>query len=194
MRTLVLNQGYQPHRIVDWDDACEALYKGSATIVEVYDEPLRTIRVDELDHFEFEYTMQAWVEKCITDQDSDEITLMMPSVIRLVNNVPFQKGIRYSKRNMFVRDDYTCQYCGSKLPKDQLNREHIFPRSRGGQTTWKNTVTACYDCNSKKRDRTPEEAGMSLICEPAVPSRLPVRGIVLDHERGGLPETWYNWV
>ena len=85
----------------------------------------------------------------------------IPSVIRLLYKTAkrFLPTIKYSRKNVHQRDNYTCQYCG--YTKD-LSIDHIIPVSRGGKSTWENTVTACQKCNSKKGSKTPEEAGMPL--------------------------------
>lgn len=81
---------------------------------------------------------------------------------------------------LFRRDGYTCQYCGTHQRDlkhgDKLEREHIIPISRGGKNYWDNIVTACSTCNHKKDDRTPEEAGMTLLKHPTVPVNWTIRG------------------
>lgn len=94
----------------------------------------------------------------------------MPSIIRLHNYVsrPFRNGgVVLNRHNVFKRDNNQCQYCGSG--KD-LSLDHVFPRSRGGKTSWDNLVAACRSCNGKKGDFTPEEAGMVLNQRPYKPS------------------------
>lgn len=92
----------------------------------------------------------------------------MPSVIRLLNyvNVPY-RGVMLSRQNIFKRDNGACVYCGATK---ELTLDHVIPRSRGGQTTWSNLVTACKRCNSKKGDSLPEEAQMLLPYQPFKPS------------------------
>ncbi|MFD1186093.1 HNH endonuclease [Pontibacter rugosus] len=92
----------------------------------------------------------------------------VPSVIRLQNyvHVPYF-GISLSRHNVLRRDNYSCQYCGSVK---NLTLDHLLPRCRGGETKWQNLVTACSRCNSRKGDRTPEEAGLKLLRKPVRPS------------------------
>lgn len=73
-----------------------------------------------------------------------------------------------------ARDLYTCQYCGGQPGRHELTVDHVMPRSRGGTTTWENVVTACGPCNRRKGDRTPEEARMKLLSEPARPRFIAV--------------------
>ncbi|MBB6611917.1 HNH endonuclease [Pontibacter sp. Tf4] len=95
-------------------------------------------------------------------------TFPVPSVIRLQRyvHVPYH-GIALSRHNIMRRDNYTCQYCGNAR---NLTLDHLLPRSRGGETNWLNLVTACSRCNTRKGDRTPEEAGLKLLRKPIRPS------------------------
>lgn len=77
-----------------------------------------------------------------------------------------------SNRVLFCRDFYRCAYCGKYFDHDELTRDHIIPKSKGGKNTWDNIITACKGCNGKKRDRTPEKAGMLLRFKPYTPTRL----------------------
>lgn len=92
----------------------------------------------------------------------------VPSVIRLQRyvKVPYY-GIALSRHNVLRRDNFLCQYCGTNR---NLTLDHLLPRSRGGETSWYNIVTACSRCNSRKGDRTPEEAGLKLHRNPSRPS------------------------
>ena len=96
--------------------------------------------------------------------------LPFPSVIRVRDYVklPFKK-VPLTKRNIFRRDDYECQYCGSG---DELTIDHIVPQSRGGEDSWTNLATACRRCNNTKNDQTPQEAGMRLRRKPSRPNHI----------------------
>ncbi|RAU83008.1 HNH endonuclease [Pontibacter arcticus] len=96
------------------------------------------------------------------------IAYPVPSVIRLQHyvRVPYY-GIALSRHNVMRRDHYSCQYCGTAK---NLTLDHLLPRCRGGKTIWQNLVTACSRCNSRKGDRTPEEAGLKLSKAPRKPS------------------------
>ncbi len=93
-----------------------------------------------------------------------------PSVIRLRKyvNMPF-KGVMLSRQNIFKRDNHQCVYCGSRR---DLTLDHVVPRSKGGNSSWLNLVTACQACNSRKGNRTLEEASMSFSQKPYKPSFL----------------------
>lgn len=100
---------------------------------------------------------------------SPSTSVPVPSVIRLRRYVrrPPRYHVAFNRRNVFRRDAHTCQYCG-RVGGD-LTLDHVLPRSRGGRNSWENIVTACRECNSKKRDRTPDEAKMTLLREPYAP-------------------------
>lgn len=112
---------------------------------------------------------------------SAAIDMPRPLVIRLKRFIKVPEKFRRMVTNtfLFARDDYTCQFCGRKehqLKKNEvLNRDHVFPQSRGGQNTWTNCVTACSTCNTKKADRTPQEANMKLLRAPKEPDMVHLR-------------------
>jgi 5-methylcytosine-specific restriction endonuclease McrA len=93
--------------------------------------------------------------------------LRVPSVIRLLEyrRIPHQTRA-LSRKNILMRDRYTCQYCLRTLPSGELTLDHVLPRSRAGETTWENLVACCHRCNNRKGSRTPEEAGMKLARMP----------------------------
>ena len=115
---------------------------------------------------------------------SASITVPSPSVIRLryMVKVPYVRRSALSRRAVFARDDYRCQYCGQRA--DSI--DHVLPRSRGGPHTWENVAAACRPCNLTKRDRTPDEAGMRL----ARPCRAPRATAWVVVSVSGVPETW----
>ncbi len=96
----------------------------------------------------------------------------LPSIIRLVYMVkkPFVKR-KLSKKEVFLRDRHTCQYCGER--NKVLTLDHVRPRRQGGQQTWENIVSACILCNHNKAGRTPREAGMTLLRLPKAPYPSP---------------------
>ncbi len=100
---------------------------------------------------------------------SEMLALSVPTVIRLRNyvKVPYGRRVALNRRAVFVRDDFTCQYCAG--PAENL--DHVVPRSRGGQHTWENVVACCKRCNVRKSDRSLEEAGYQLKKRPGPPNR-----------------------
>ena len=94
-------------------------------------------------------------------------SLEVPSVIRLLayRHIP-QQTRALSRKNILLRDRNTCQFCKRILPASELTLDHVVPRSRGGRSSWENLVACCYQCNNRKGDRTPEEAGLALARRP----------------------------
>jgi 5-methylcytosine-specific restriction endonuclease McrA len=94
-------------------------------------------------------------------------TLRVPSVIRLLEyrRIPHQTRA-LSRKNILMRDRYTCQYCLKVLPAAELTLDHVIPRSRAGESAWENLVACCHSCNNRKGSRTPEEAGFKLARQP----------------------------
>src|SRR5712672_1059701 len=98
---------------------------------------------------------------------SQRRSLRVPSVIRLLEyrRIPHQTRA-LSRKNILMRDRYTCQYCMKVLPAAELTLDHVIPRSRAGESAWENLVACCHSCNNRKGSRTPEEAGMKLARQP----------------------------
>lgn len=98
-----------------------------------------------------------------------------PTVIVLSRyaDVPIHRP-RLSARNIWLRDQGRCQYSGRQLTRSEGNIDHVIPQSRGGSTSWENCVLACKKINTRKADRTPDEAGLSLLRPPAVPRAVPI--------------------
>lgn len=119
---------------------------------------------------------------------SEMLELPVPSVIKLRHmvKVPYRRSTSVSRRAVFARDDFRCQYCGR--PADSI--DHVLPRSRGGQNVWENVAAACRPCNLHKRDRTPDEAGMRLI-RPCRPPR-PTSWVAVAVSR--VPENWMPYL
>ncbi len=129
----------------------------------------------------------------IIEDDGTQIraeTFVMPGplVIRLryVVKVPYHRRTAMSRRAIFTRDNHRCQYCGGHA--DSI--DHVMPRSRGGMHVWENVTAACRGCNLKKRDRTPQEAGMALANQPHTPRELAWVAVSV----GRVPEEWKQYL
>ncbi len=145
-RVLLLNSENEPLRICSWKRALVLLMKGKAQCVESIRNIEDFIRIDSTD---------------------------IPRVIRLNYNlaVPYKElPLPFNRENIFVRDDYTCQYCGKKFSASDLTLDHVYPKSRLGPDIWENLVTCCKECNQYKADKTPKEAGMKLLRRPFRPT------------------------
>ncbi len=165
MRTLVLDQGYQPHGIVSWQKAVTLLYVGKVDVVEQYADVIRSV----------------------------SMAMQMPAVVRLRRSMRHRPHrIKFSRLNVMLRDGFRCQYCKVKAPMGELTYDHVLPRARGGRTCWENIVTACRTCNGTKADRTPQEARMPLDRKPIRPAWLPAGTIHV--ETCEVPETWKSWL
>ena len=119
---------------------------------------------------------------------SSNLDIPAPSVVRLRSfvRVPYRRRAALSRRGVFLRDESTCQYCG----RTAENVDHVHPRSRGGAHEWENVVAACRRCNSRKKDHTPEEAGMLLRRKPYAPRAA----FWLVVAVGGLRDDWADYL
>ena len=143
MNVVVLSRDYIPLMYCDIRRAINLVYLNKAEIIKESGDFLRSI--------------------------SDKFPI--PKVIRLLDKLIKRviPKVTYTRKNINIRDNFECQYCGSK---ERLTLDHVMPASRGGKSTWENIVTACFKCNSQKGNKTPEEAGMSLAKVPKKPSLL----------------------
>lgn len=120
-----------------------------------------------------------WIKLPIKEGDlivnTPNMQIKVPKIIVLCkfDKVP-KKRPRLSSKTLWVRDKGICAYTGKKLTPKEGNIDHIIPRSKGGQTSWTNCVLAHKDINSKKADKTPEEAGLKLLVTPTTPKEMPV--------------------
>jgi 5-methylcytosine-specific restriction endonuclease McrA len=156
---LVLNRVYQPMHVTSVRRAVTLLYQGVARAL---DEQFRL----------FDFESWAAVAAAVSEEAIHTPTraIRVPRVVVLVahTHLPRQR-VRFSRLNVYARDESTCQYCGRRLPRSELNLDHVLPRSRGGSTSWENVVCSCVACNLRKGGRTPEESGMRLLRAPARP-------------------------
>jgi 5-methylcytosine-specific restriction endonuclease McrA len=142
--TLLLNSTYEPLSVISWQKAVSLWFTDKVEIVEDYDDfSLRSMTIEI---------------KC-------------PAVVRLLKYVKFKnRTAKFSRINVFRRDNFTCQFCRDQPGVPNLTFDHVLPRAQGGKTTWSNIVTACLPCNSRKGNRTPASAGMALLSKPVRPS------------------------
>ena len=120
------------------------------------------------------------------------IAILVPKIVVLsiYDRLP-RLEVRFSRRNVFLRDKFTCQYCAKVLPETQLNLDHVTPRDKGGRTTWENIVTSCFRCNTRKANKLPHEAGMHPRSKPFAPRWRPLFGL---HENGLADESWGHFI
>ncbi len=140
---LILNTNYSPLDICNTKRAICLWYLNKVDIVETYSERLH----------------------------SPNFEIKAPSVVKLRDYVRFQSlDVVLTRRNLLIRDQHSCQYCGSQV--GPLTLDHVIPREHGGRDSWENLVVACIKCNLVKGNRTPEEAGMVLRAKPRKPNRI----------------------
>jgi 5-methylcytosine-specific restriction endonuclease McrA len=125
------------------------------------------------------YTWDEWMqlepsidEPCIR---TARLRLRVPEVVCLAHydKLP-SSAVTFSRRNVAKRDHQTCQYCGAQPGGSLITVDHVVPRSQGGVSSWTNCVAACVECNARKANRTPEQAGMHLKRRPARPAWKPL--------------------
>ncbi|MFL5320661.1 MAG: HNH endonuclease [Myxococcaceae bacterium] len=161
--TLVLNRLYQPIHVTSVRRALSLMYLGVAKAI---DEQYR------LYDFEDWAALAAHENECI-HTPSQQIRVPRVLVLSAYEHLP--KGrVRFSRLNIYARDQDTCQYCSKTLPRSDLNLDHVIPRSQGGKTTWENVVCSCVPCNLRKGGRTPEQAAMRLLKKPVRPRWTPL--------------------
>lgn len=172
---LVLNRSFQPVRITTARHGFTLLYLGRARALDRSFEPHDFHEWSQLPihapgdgaHEPRVQDGRAFDEYIGTPRGR----IRIPRVLLLsgYNRVP-HAPLRLSRRNIFLRDSFTCQYCHRRPGMRELNLDHVMPRSRGGRSTWENLVTSCRECNLRKGWATPEESGMPLRARPARPS------------------------
>ncbi len=172
---LALNRHYVAVHILSVRRAFCLLYKGAAEVISIEEDLYQN------------YTFSDWLEASLlqaelnlTDEESEWIQsvnfeIRVPRVIRLLRyeRLP-RNSIKFNRRNIFLRDENCCQYCGRRYGAQRLSLDHVMPKSRGGPTNWENIVCCCLDCNVRKGGRTPHEAGMALMKAPRKPVRNPL--------------------
>ena len=137
---LLLNQNYEPLTICNVKRAVILIFLGKAEMIEKNSGVLHSVSLE----------------------------IPIPSVIRLARNVRApRKQIMLNRKNLMIRDNHTCQYCGRRV--QPLTIDHVIPKHYGGKDSWDNLVVACHSCNHRKANRTPEQAGMQLIATPKKP-------------------------
>ena len=146
------------------------------------------------------YTWEEWLE-LRPEEDEYKIrcidfAIKIPEIVVLTqySRVP-KVGLVFNRRNVYTRDNYTCQYCGKQDSTDNLSIDHVIPRSRPeGKSTFENCVVACIQCNRKKANKTPQEAKMPLLSKPVKPKWAPSfhNGPMLSSWEKFLSEVYWN--
>lgn len=163
---LVLNKGWSPVGTVTLQRAIIMLFS-------TYKDGRPKARIIETSTYQA-MTWDDWSRLKLVATDEVICTANMafkiPEIILLTKyeKLP-QPRAHFSRRTLYKRDNYTCQYCGKKPGTEELTVEHVLPKAQGGITSWENCVLACVNCNKRKANRTPEQANMKLLTVPKKP-------------------------
>ncbi len=165
---LVLNADYRPLSYYPlslwcWQDAVRAVFLDRVNIVSEYEREVQ----------------------------SPSFSMRLPSVVSLKSYVKPSRTPAFTRFNVFLRDRFTCQYCGSK---EDLTFDHVIPRSKGGMTTWENVVTACSPCNLRKGDKLPEQVEMLPFQRPFAPDVQDLHSNGRLFPPNYLHESWIDYL
>ncbi len=164
-RTLLLNMTFEPLGVLSWKKAVTLVYLDKVEVLKEYERQIKGVSA----------------------------SIRQPAVVRLRRLVRSSHvGVKFSRRNIFLRDDHTCQYCGGKFDVGSLTWDHIIPRSRGGITEWTNVVTSCMACNLKKGDKLPDEVRMVPKKRPSRPNGFYLFMLNLDVKVA--PDYWKDYL
>ncbi|MGH6718443.1 MAG: HNH endonuclease [Alphaproteobacteria bacterium] len=157
---------YYPLSVWPWHETVKATFLGRVNIVSEYDRIVR----------------------------SPSTEFRLPSVVALKQFIPLTKRPAFTRFNVFLRDRFTCQYCGERLAAHFLTFDHVVPRARGGRTTWHNVVTACGDCNLQKGSRLGHESGQAPRVAPRMPTTYELREAGRAFPPNFLHESWRDFL
>ena len=184
--TLILNRNWQPVNVATVARALVLVWNEAARVVDP-----ETIQL---------FTWVDWSKVAPRDGDAFiqavRLRLRVPEVIVLAeyDRLP-SAAVSFSRRNVFKRDHWACQYCGVQPGGEELTIDHVLPRSQGGTSTWDNCVLSCIDCNKRKADRTPQQAGMTLRKAPVRPMWKPLyarHAMRIESWSKFISETYWN--
>lgn len=169
---LVLNADYTPLSqfplsLLPWQKAIKGIFKGAYYVVAEYDEVLRG--------------------SIPQDGTTKRFEMNVPSVIVLKKYQNVGKQVAFTRFNVFLRDDFQCQYCGAP---EELTFDHVVPRSKGGQTNWENIVAACADCNTEKGHHN----RMAPLMAPRKPTIGELRAKAMKYPPNYLHHTWRDYL
>ena len=168
---LVLNAdfrplSYFPLSLWSWQDSIKAVFLERVNVVSEYDTVIH----------------------------SPSFEIILPSVISLKKFAPMNRSPAFTRFNVFLRDHFSCQYCGAGQSANDLTFDHIIPKSRGGRTTWHNVTAACSSCNLRKGNRSPKEAGMVLRRQPTKPTAHQLQDAGRGFPPNYLHESWRDFL
>lgn len=178
-KTLVLNRLWQAVNVVGMQRAFGLLLQNNAQVINTSDNSFQVM------------DSSAWLDYSARQVPGEDeayvqtvcLRIRVPKVLllRKYDRLPVQE-VRFTRDNIFERDQHRCQYCGGSFPADHLNMDHVIPRAKGGRTSWENIVTACIPCNARKANRLPHQANMHLIKKPSRPRWRPFVSSLIDQK------------
>ncbi|MCA8957513.1 MAG: HNH endonuclease [Planctomycetes bacterium] len=180
-QTLVLNRAWLAISTTTVRDALGLIFSGAA----------KAIRPETYET----HTFESWADLAVPPEEpcvrTVTLRIRVPEVIVLTRfeKMP-NRTVAFSRRNLYRRDRYTCQYCGATPGGGELSIDHVVPRSRGGRSTFENCVLACTACNHRKANRTPREAGMRLRQAPRAPKWTPILQVGVARVR----QSWEQFI
>jgi len=168
---LVLNAdfrplSYFPLSLWSWQDSVKAVFMERVNVISEYDHQVH----------------------------SPSFAMALPSVISLKQYVPLNRRPAFTRFNVFLRDRFSCQYCGGRFDAEDLTFDHVIPRARGGRTLWNNVVTACAPCNLRKGHRLPKAASMNPLRAPGPPSNHQLQENGRAFPPNFLHESWRDYL
>ncbi|MDE2517512.1 MAG: HNH endonuclease [Rhodospirillales bacterium] len=168
---LVLNADFRPLSYFPlslwcWQDAVKAVVLDRVSVISEYDTAIR----------------------------SPSMRMRLPSVIALKDYIHAARRPAFTRFNVFLRDGFACQYCGERLPTQDLTFDHVIPRSRGGRTTWENVVTACGPCNLHKGSRLLRECTLHLRSHPRQPTTWELQDNGRAFPPNYLHQSWRDYL
>ena len=168
---LVLNADYQPLSYFplstwSWKDALKAVFLDRVNVVSEYNQVVR----------------------------SPSIEFKLPSVVSLKDYIPLPEKAAFTRFNVFLRDNFTCQYCTNRFPASELTFDHLVPKCLNGKTTWENVVSACTSCNLKKGRKLIQNTDMKLFKKPLRPSSMQLQNNGRNFPPNYLHETWRDYL
>jgi 5-methylcytosine-specific restriction endonuclease McrA len=168
---LVLNADFRPLNyfplsLWSWQDAVKAVCLNRVSIISEYDQKI----------------------------SSPSMEMRLPSVIALKEYVPQSRNPAFTRFNVFLRDRFSCQYCGVAHAASDLTFDHVVPRSKGGRTSWSNVVAACGPCNLRKGDKLPNKCGMHPLAAPMAPNVWQLQENGRGFPPNYLHESWRDYL
>lgn len=162
-KTLLLDASYFPVEFIDWKKSLSLFFTGRAQVIELHDDVII---------------------------NSTNQSFNLPKVLRLLCKVGQITRVKFNRMNILYRDSFTCQYCAISFKDIELTMDHVYPKSKGGETSWDNIVAACRSCNNKKADKLSSECKMHPLKKPVEPKWL---SIFLLRLGGAEQVIWKDW-